>query len=454
MNFRPKNLKVVLAVLLQIGVTASVFAFDNASSQETPTLAETQEDDAWEDSTLEDDNWENDSWADDTASPWTFSGFTEIGAGGFTQDNIAKSKQSLAEITARFDLSYSHESFKVSAIGDAVYDHVLEKSLWNIRELTISASPLDFLDVKVGRQVLTWGTGDYLFLNDLFAKDWQSFFSGRDDEYLKAPSNSVRLTSYFKDITFDFAWTPEFTGNQYLTGERFSFYSPIHGENIAPADNFYVEKPKDDQFSLRVATSIAGVEYALYGYKGRWTDPLGVTPEDIPYFPKMNAYGASALTPFAEGIFNAEFSYYDSTEDKDGTNPFIPNSQFRTLVGYEREVAKSLTASVQYYIESTLGYDNFKMNHPFPDEIVDEHRQLLTLRLRYLTMQQKLTLNFFAFYSPTDKDSYIKPSLNYRYSDNLSVSAGANVFSGKQQHTFFGQHKDNTNVWIRARYQY
>ena len=52
------------------------------------------------------------------------------------------------------------------------------------------------LDVKLGRQVLTWGTGDLLFLNDLFPKDWVSFFAGRDDEYLKAPSNTLRATQY------------------------------------------------------------------------------------------------------------------------------------------------------------------------------------------------------------------------------------------------------------------
>ncbi|MFW6031595.1 MAG: hypothetical protein ACOC9T_03300, partial [Myxococcota bacterium] len=32
------------------------------------------------------------------------------------------------------------------------------------------------------------GTGDLVFLNDLFPKDWRSFLLGRDLDYLKAPS--------------------------------------------------------------------------------------------------------------------------------------------------------------------------------------------------------------------------------------------------------------------------
>ncbi len=400
------------------------------------------------------DEWTDDDWAEEESSPWSISGFTEIAYGHFLQNNIVESTSSLAELRARVDVNYSHDLFELTASGDLRFDDVLSKTIWQTRELNIAASPFSALDVKIGRQVLTWGTGDYLFLNDLFAKDWRSFFSGRDDEYLKAPSDSVRLTSYFNDITFDFVWTPEFTADQYLTGERFSFYSPAFGQNIAPADNFIVDKTTDDQYSARIATSINGVEYALYGYKGFWTTPVGMHENSLPYFPKLNAWGASALTPLAEGIFNVEFSYYDSTEDKKGDNPLIANSQFKALIGYEREVIKDLTASVQYYLEKTMDYDNFQASHPFPNEIVDEHRQLLTLRLRYSTMQQNLIFNLFTFYSPTDKDSYIKPSVNYRYNDSLSFSAGANVFFGKYAHTFFGQHEDNSNAWLRARFQF
>ncbi len=48
------------------------------------------------------------------------------------------------------------------------------------------------VNLKIGRQVFTWGTGDYLFINDLFPKDYESFYIGRDDEYLKRPSEAVK----------------------------------------------------------------------------------------------------------------------------------------------------------------------------------------------------------------------------------------------------------------------
>ena len=60
----------------------------------------------------------------------------------------------------------------------------------DVRDLTLSFSAGASTDVSIGRQVITWGTGDLVFLNDLFPKDFVSFFAGRDDDYLKAPGDA------------------------------------------------------------------------------------------------------------------------------------------------------------------------------------------------------------------------------------------------------------------------
>ena len=404
----------------------------------------------------EEDSWGDDDWAEEESSPWHFSGFAELALGQFTQSNVVKENSQLEEFRTRIEMGYSHDSFEISAKGDLLFDRVLSDTLWQTRELNIAFSPLESLDIKLGRQVLTWGTGDYLFLNDLFAKDWQSFFSGRDDEYLKAPSDSIRAIWYFGDITLDLAWTPEFTADNYLTGERFSFYNPYAGGNVAPAENFMVDMPDNDQFSARLATTINGVEYAMYGYVGNWTTPVGTNTLGIPNFPKMNAWGASARSSLGDGLINAEFSYYNSLSDTNNlasdNNEKPVNDQFKLLVGYEQEVAKNLTASVQYYLEHTVDYDDLKAVNPFPNELVAENRHLVTLRLTHMALRQKLVSSLFVFYSPSDDDAYIKPSVNYRLDDAWLFSGGANVFIGKEKYSFFGQHEDNSNVWLRARY--
>ena len=441
----------LLFITLTLMLNSSVIAKDIISQD---TGVETQEED-W------DSDWDND-WNDAApVSPWQFTGFVEAGYGEFLQHNSAQHSASLQEARARVELDYSHERFQLTSKIDGYYDGVLSKMLWQPRELNISASPASFVDIKAGKQILTWGTGDYLFLNDLFAKDWQSFFSGRADEYLKAPSTSLRSDWYLSNISLSLVWTPDFTADRYITGERFSFYSPQAQQIIAPVQAFAVEKTKKSQWAARVNTRINNIEISLYGYQGFWPIPEGTIAvinnnisQDVGYFPKLNSWGASASSPFYGGMLNAEYASYNSLEDSRGTNALIANGQHRYLIGYERELVKNFTLGLQYYIERTKHYQALLEHSANPAQVVAENRQLITMRLRYSALQQSLIYTMFSFYSPSDKDGYLKPSIEYQYNDQWRFSTGANLFFGQDDYSFFGQHQNNSNAWLRIRYQY
>ncbi len=404
--------------------------------------------------TASDDGWEDD-WEDEVQSPFHWNGFIEAAYGKRLHNDPAISgNTTLAEIRGRLELEYITDQWRLDFSGDAGHDDVVQDSGWLTRELNISFSPINSIDIRAGRQVLTWGTGDYVFLNDLFPKDWQSFFSGRDDEYLKAPSDSFKLSGFADRYSIDLIWTPSFTPDHSLNGERFSFFSPATAGNIAPDSEFNPHEPSGDTWSARVSTLGRGIEYTLYGYSGYWTSPLGMTSQGNMTYPKLNSLGASLRTPMGKGLFNAEFAWYDSLEDRSGSDPLIPNAQQRWLIGYEQEMASNLTAGVQFYLERTLDYDRLIANSPYPQYETDEYRQLLSLRLTWQPGQKKLTGSLFTFWSPSDQDAYIKPSVTYRVDDQWSVATGANLFYGKQKHTFFSQHENNSNVWLRVRFSY
>ncbi len=113
-------------------------------------------------------------------------GFYEIRSGYRTRKDKHEKDMSIMEQRLQIDLSsyLDWADFKVK--GDIIGDLVEEQADFDLREAYIFTSPYDFMDLKVGRQTLTWGTGDLVFINDLFGKDWQSFFIGRGTEYLKA----------------------------------------------------------------------------------------------------------------------------------------------------------------------------------------------------------------------------------------------------------------------------
>jgi hypothetical protein len=165
-------------------------------------------------------------------------------------------------------------------------------------------------------------------------------------------------------------------------------------------------------------------------------------------------YGASAITPFAKGLLNIEIAYYDSTEDEQGNEPLVPNSQMRWLLGYEQELVKNLTASAQLYVEHTNDFDALKANSLAPEFDPNRSRVLFTQRFMYRVMQQTLTLNAFNFYSTSDEDGYLKLSADYSPVDQWQLSGGFNLFYGKQRFSFFKQFEDASNAFVRFKYYY
>ena len=386
-------------------------------------------------------------------------GFVEL-AGGRRLDadpNFSK-RQTLGDVRARFESEYARDAFRFTLAGDALYDDYESESEIRMRELNFQLSPGGRTDLKLGRQVLTWGTGDLLFLNDLFPKSWVSFFAGREDEYLKAPSDALRATWYTKAINVDVAWSPEFEPDDYLTGSRFSFFSPLAGSIVAPHPPLAGIEPdsgiQNSEVAMRFFRTAGSTEYAAYLYRGFFKRPLGLNGSLEPIFPALSVYGASMRRPLADGLINAEIAYHDSRDDSRGDDPLIPNDQLRLLLGYEFEAAARFTIGLQYYLESTLDYGRLMDNSPTPQFEPERNRHVLTNRLTWRSDRDQLTLSLFTFYSPSDEDYYLRPSVSYRQSDQWTFTGGGNVFSGKEEHTFFGQLEDNSNAWMRVRYNF
>ncbi len=404
------------------------------------------------------DDWDDD-WEDEEEQGIELHGFFEMGVGTFTDNNVAKTNSdlSLAELTARIELTHIWNDIDLKLKGDAHADGAVDEYAINIREATAKYSTGD-LDITAGRQVLTWGTGDLLFLNDMFPKDYQSFFAGRDLEYLKAPSDAIKLGYFTKSVSIDLVWMPEFEPDVYLTGERFSFFSPVAGQIVAAPPQIAPQNPSEklsnSELALRIYDTFNGIEWALYGYRGFWGQPTAMDANGNPTFARLNSYGASIRSSILGGIANAEISYYQSPQDKDGTNLRIPNDQIRFLIGYERELIAKLSMGLQYYIEHIQNHDQLLNNSMFPQYEQDESRHLITTRLNYRLQRDKINLSLFVFYSPTDNDNYLRPSLSYRIDDSWSIDVGANIFSGNKDYTFWGQFDKNDNVYCRVRFSY
>ncbi len=393
-------------------------------------------------------------------------GFLELRSGAWVDPHHYQTTRPLNEARLQLELEEAFPQFTLHTVADLIYDDVVDDRAialergagWlDLRTASITFSPTRSMDVRLGRQILTWGTGDLLFINDLFPKDWNAFLIGRDVEYLKAPSDAIKVSLFHETVNLDLVYTPRFDSDRYIDGARASYFNPTLGR-IAGTDAITRGRHpdrwlQDDELALRLYKNIAAYELALYGYDGFWKSPGGLDPTaERALFPGLRVYGASIRGPLAGGIANAEWGYYDSRDDRSGRNPLINNSEQRLILGYEQELVANLTLAVQYYLKRMEAYSRYRRTLPAGSYPAHRSRQEYTVRLTWLTMNQNLIWSLFSFYSPSDDDGYLRARLHYKHDDHLSVEVGGNLFWGDRQQSFYGQFQNNDNLYTALRY--
>ncbi|MBD3402759.1 hypothetical protein GF420_07675 [candidate division GN15 bacterium] len=394
--------------------------------------------------------------------------------GRLDQDNPTTTEQTASETRMQLRVEHFGDNAEVFGRLDFFWDGAdTTRYVWELREGYLKFRLGSNIDVKAGRQVLTWGTGDLIFINDVFAKDYRSFFIGRDDQYLKAPQNALRVEWYPGFGSLSFVWTPRFEPNRLPTGNRLSYYNPIAGGIVGTGIDpmFYFDPPlpeakfENGEFAARYKRRVGPFAASLYFYKGFYKNPLGMEmvdfgagPQPVPVYPKLNLYGASLRGAYLGGILWLEGGYYDSREDAEGDDPMMPNSSMVGLAGYERQVATNLTINAQWQVDYLMDYAGFEdgFRDPSTGEIQgfvrDEVRHLLTTRIRQLLKSELVKLEAFLFYSPTDEDAYLRLLAEYKYTDEVTLAAGANIFDGNYASTEFGQFQLNDNIYMKITY--
>jgi len=345
--------------------------------------------------------------------------------------------------------------------GDLYHDDV-EKD-WNgiVRESYLDYNSKKF-GLRVGRQIYTWGVGDLLFINDVFPKNWEAFYSGRPMEYLKNGVDSAKLDIWSNIVSIEAIAIPFFEPDKLPSVGRFHFFDPF--PNL---QNREVEKPKSAfekfenmEYALRLYRRVGDSDVSAYFYKGFFRDP-GMkadnfnSPTTISHFySKLAVYGLSAQRSALGGVVSSEVGYYDSLDDRGGKDPGINNSQSKFLIGYQKAFAGDFTVGMQYYGEWMHQYNQYKDNLPPAFSKKDRLHQYITLRFTKLLKYQTLKLSLFTFYSPDDEDFLVIPEVSYNFTDNLQAILGANIFGGVDINTALGQHNKDDNVYLTVRYSF
>ncbi|MCB0330706.1 MAG: hypothetical protein KDD70_13620, partial [Bdellovibrionales bacterium] len=201
----------------------------------------------------------------ETSLPFNYRGFLESRGGVRVFDDPNEKSASIGEVRLQTQVDKDFDWVSARITSDFLADTVANDwpveletgdGFIDLREAFLFFRMGEYADLKVGRQILTWGTGDFLFINDLFPKDYNAFFIGRDDEYLKAPSDALKLSLFSEVVNLDFVYTPSFDADRFIDGRRISFFNPLAGDITGRDQPLQVDRPqgwfRDDEISARL----------------------------------------------------------------------------------------------------------------------------------------------------------------------------------------------------------
>ncbi len=363
-----------------------------------------------------------------------------------------------AEEKLQLKVSADKDSFYFFLKADLSLDHIDNEPDMEFREAYIDYLS-DNWDVRLGRQIITWGVGDLIFINDTFPKDYEAFFSGRPMEYLKIGSDSIKIGMYPSFASAELVIIPSFEPNNFPRKNRFWMFDPMpavtNRNRKEPSTNL-----ENTEIALRLYRDIAGFDASLYFYRGFFRQQ-SMLPDSFSaptmltlLHPGLSVYGASIQGRALDGIISIEAGFYDSRDDRNGKDPMIPNQSSRYLLGYQKQLWKDFTAGFQYYTSYMHDYDRYKNSLPagFPQE--RRWQDYFTVRLTHLFMHQTLKISFFSFWSVSDGDYMLIPEIKYNFTDNIWTALGANIFGGGEEWNQFGSLDKDDNLYVQIRYEF
>ncbi|OGK97909.1 MAG: hypothetical protein A3J45_03980 [Candidatus Rokubacteria bacterium RIFCSPHIGHO2_02_FULL_69_13] len=361
----------------------------------------------------------------------------------------------LGEGRARLEVDPRGERWGLVAKGELILDAVGGEVEGDLREGYLDLR-FPALDLRVGRQVITWGVGDLIFITDVFPKDWVAFISGLPLEYLKKGSDAVSATGHWARTSLQLVLIPRFEPDTLPeAGGRLRFHDPMAAIEARRTDEPSPALERTEA-GARLFRNLLGWDVSLYAYRGFFHAPAGEVesgPRLRLFFPRLDVYGASAQGAALGGVVSFEAGYYDSRSDRSGRMAAVENSSVRLLAGYQRELVPDLTASGQYSVQVMQGHDAYMRARGPGMAKRAAARHVLTLRLTQLLLHQTLRLGVFALASPNEGDWYLGPEARYQITDALSATLGINAFGGPRR-AEYGQFEGNSNLFAVVRYAF
>jgi len=390
-------------------------------------------------------------------------GFLESGAYIFVRDSVRLARE-INELRLKFDAS----SDQVGLFASTSLFHTgggIQADLWQ--------GYIDyygrFFDLRAGKQIITWGTGDGINptdnLNPLDLKR-KGPFAPQEDK--KLPVTMVQGNLYWQGLRVTGVWVPDFhpfvlpdtsvwpLASPTLTPPRAGMI--LDGMQPPAPPVFPSNTLANSEYALRLSGTLAGVDLSTSYYQG-WEDFPTLHPnftfngidsqgnqhviaEPALRYHRLSMIGGDFVTSLFGIGLRGEGGYF-LTEDAEGTNPAVKDPYWHYLLGIDYTFRNGLYVNIQYVYGM---FDRYGLNLPAAEN------RLLTLGAT-LDLGNYTSLEVGAMYALEDENYLLKPRYIRSVGNAVDLVIGAYLIGGNTKH-HFGAFDANDQIYTEIRYNF
>lgn len=311
------------------------------------------------------------------------------------------------------------------------------------------------VDVRLGKQIITWGRADALNPTDnLTPKDF-TLLSAKDEEERRIGATALKV-NYYRDLfTLSFIWLPLFNPSTISLAARPGF--------LLRQEKRDEGHPSDHGLAAKVDRTGGDMDWSVSYYYGRDVLPTGlsVSPsETILQHNRLHVFGADFARPLGRYGIRGEAAYA-ITQDQRGADPFIKNPSFFYVLGADRDLTEDLNVNVQFYQRVIVNFeDPYTVQDPDARDVAvlnaifnqqqDRIQEGLTGRIKATWWNKTLEGELLGVWNANRGDFFLRPSLAYAFTDIWKGFAGADIFNGRKD-SFFGRLQNTTALFVEVR---
>lgn len=308
-----------------------------------------------------------------------------------------------------------------------------------------------YLEVKAGRQIITWGVADGLRLTDLISPMDYTEFMANDYDDIRVPVNAINLKYPGESFSVELVFVPVPEYFVMPSGEDNPWTMPVPAGVSMDLSGTPEKRLKNSEVGGRLRFFLENLDFSLTALRTFNKSPITVAGFDPVaksavikgVYEPMNVVGGDVSIPAGELVIRGEVAaYFGEPIALKNSMDYWHRSSFNALIGIDWYAGDNWTIMAQYMHKVIMDYQSVLGT--------EQNTSMITARISKELLNNTLKLSVYGMFDVDNVGFYVRPAADYLLNDQITISLGGDWLGGRRG--TFKTYRKNTQMWVKGKY--